>query len=58
VNTVKANLTQFLEPTVELHSFADALRDPANTFLLCAQTGLMYNHQQPSNYIKSVDIIV
>lgn len=58
VDAMKANLTTFLEPTVELYSFADALRDPANTFLLCAQTGLMYSHPQPSNYIKSVDIIV
>jgi len=55
---VQASLTQFLEPNLELYAFADALRDPANTFLLCAQTGLMYAHPQPSNYQKSVDIIV
>lgn len=58
VNAVKTSLNNFLEPTTELYAFAESLRDPANTFLLCAQTGLMYSHPQPSNYLKSVDISV
>lgn len=58
VAAARENLSTFLEPTVEMYSFAERLRDPANTFLLCAQTGIMYAHSQPSNYIRGVDISV
>lgn len=53
---VKETVRTFLKPTVELYVLAERLRDPANTFLLCAQTGIMYDHQMPSNFKKSVDI--
>jgi len=55
---VKQTIDQFLAPTLNLYVFAEKLRDPGNTFLYSAQTGLMYAHPQPSNYIKGVDIVV
>lgn len=53
---VQANFDSFKADNYDVATFADRLRDPANTFLLCAQTGIMYAHPQPSNYLKSVDI--
>lgn len=53
---IKENVRELLVPTLELYNLAERIRDPANTFLLCAQTGIMYSHNQPSNYLKSVDI--
>lgn len=57
IDQLNAATRLFLEPHVELYALAERLRDPANTFLLCAQTGIMYTHSQPSNYIKGVDIM-
>ncbi|MEI8124579.1 MAG: hypothetical protein WCG42_02350 [Parachlamydiaceae bacterium] len=41
-NGVNDTLRSFLAPTLELSTLGQRLRDPANTLLLCAQTGLMY----------------
>ena len=49
----------FQSPSVDLFAFVDRLRDPGNTYLYCAATGLMYNGMpEPSNFKKSVDILV
>lgn len=57
-NQAKDTLLTFLAPTLELYVFAERLRDPANTFLLSTQTGIIYDMKQPSNYLKNVDINV
>lgn len=49
-DAVKANIQAFLAPTLELYAFADRLRDPANAYVFCAQTGIMYGQTAvPSN---------
>lgn len=56
--TARDSFQTFLAPTVELHVFADQLRDPANTFLYINQTGMMYSHPMPTNFKNSVEFLV
>jgi len=44
---VKESMRKFNAPNLELYVFAEHLRDPANTLLYCAQTGIMYSN--PTN---------
>lgn len=55
---VAENFKNFDSNNWNMAVFADRIRDPANTFLICAQTSLMNSHPQPDNYIKGVDIYI
>jgi len=59
---VDDSFRDFLKPSTDLSTFASRLRDPANTFLITAGTGLMYARQSsgPANKtgLASVDILV
>lgn len=48
----------YLAPQVELYAFAQALMDPANNILYSGATGIMYQGNEPSNYKKSIDVLI
>jgi len=54
-----SDIVRFItRPNRELYAFIEQLRDPANSLIYSAGTGIMYVDSQPDNYKKSIDIIV
>lgn len=57
-DAVDDNFRAALKPTLDLYTFNQQLMDPAFNILKSMHTGIMYQHAEPSNFQKTIDMPV
>lgn len=52
---IKENFHTFMKPNIDLFAFNNKIIDPGYNLIYSMFTGLMYQHDMPKNFLRSVD---